>query len=189
MKTNGETLFRDVVKKLINGLNGISLNGVKAGESFPVDISYEFKGNYRLPANGLAANRINHDIEHSVENFANLLVSAWVELPREQFVLNAADAEPMVVGTDEPASLTQFTVFPNPVVSEAFVEMNITEALDCQVTVFDAQGRAVSQVFQGMLQPGQHRLPVSLRDAAAGTYFVHLRSAQGLSIRNLNVVR
>lgn len=189
VKTNGETIFRDVVKKMINGLSGISLADLKAGESFPIDITYEFKGNYRLPANGLAASRINHDIEHSVENFANLLVSAWVEFPREKFVLNAADAELMVSSTDEPTSLTQFTVFPNPVVSEAFLDVNLTEALDCQVMVYDAQGRVVSQVFQGVLQPGQHRLPVSLRDAAAGTYFVHLRSAQGLSIRNLNVVR
>jgi len=189
VKTNGETIFRDVVKKLINGLQGIELGGLKAGEPFPVDISYAFKGNYRLPINGLVANRINHDIEHSVENFANLLVSAWVDFPREQYILNAADAELMVSSTRTPVSLNRFTVFPNPVINEAQLDLDLSEALDCQITVFDAQGRQIAQVFQGLLNAGQHRLPVNMEDAAAGTYFVHLRSDKGLSIQTLHVVR
>lgn len=189
VKTNGETIFRNVLKKIVNGINGIDMSGVLAGEAFPIDVTYTFPGDYRLPSNGTAAQIIDLETEHSVENFANLRVTGWVEFPRDRYILNAAEAEEATVGVQTPTSLEAFQVFPNPAIREAFLDIRLTEALDNQIVLFDAHGQVVRTVFQGVLPAGDTRIPVSIGDLAAGTYFLHLRSAQGLTIRNLNVVR
>jgi hypothetical protein len=84
VKTNGETKFEQVVKKMIPSETGIFLNTISAtainsGVTTKFDTSFTFQGSYRLSTNGQAANRINHAIEHSVENFDNLYVVAWVQ--------------------------------------------------------------------------------------------------------------
>ena len=79
VKTNGETKFEQVVKKMIPNQNGFSLAAMTAGTTFKLDTSYTFPGSYRLPTDGAAANRIKLATEHSVENFDNLYVVAWVQ--------------------------------------------------------------------------------------------------------------
>lgn len=78
VKTNGETEFENVMKKMIPNDNGESIELV-AGSPVVVCDSYEFQGNYRLPINGQTPNLIDHSTEHSVEDFSNLYVIAWVE--------------------------------------------------------------------------------------------------------------
>jgi hypothetical protein len=188
-KDNTESLFKDVVKKLINGQEGIEIGGLTAGTPYPVDISYQFNGNYRLPVDGQLANQINHATEHSVEFFSNLKVSAWVEYQRDRFVLNAADAEEMTSGTQQPNGLTNFTIYPNPAVNNITLDLNLVEALDCQVQLFDAEGKMVQSIFNGTMASGNTTIPVRLNELPTGTYFMHLRSASGLSVQTVNVVR
>ena len=57
---------------MIGGATGIDVGGTKAGETRDFDYTFEFKGDYRLPADGQEANRINFETEHSIENFDNL---------------------------------------------------------------------------------------------------------------------
>lgn len=189
VSTNGETKFLDVVKKLINGLEGIDLGGLTAGEPQNIDVAYTFNGSYRLPANGLAANRINHEIEHSVEQFSDLAVTAWVEFPRDLFVLNAVDATLTSVNTTSPIEITQFSVFPNPATSECMLDVNLVEALPCQISLVNAEGKEVANIFSGTLTEGLNRLPVNINYLSAGSYFVHLRSASGITVRNLEVIK
>lgn len=84
VKTNGETKFEQVVKKMIPNETGIFLNNISAtainsGVTTKLDTSYTFPGSYRLPTDGTAANRIKLATEHTVENFDNLYVVAWVQ--------------------------------------------------------------------------------------------------------------
>lgn len=189
--TNGETSFQEVVKKLINGEEGTEIGGVTAGSTEMIDVTYTFNGNYRLPANGQPASWINHETEHSVEHFSNLKVAAWVEFQRDQYVLNAVEADLADLSSSnvEPTALTAFSVFPNPASLETIVDLELSEPLRTRVVLFDAQGREVREVFAGNLSAGAHRLPVQVQDLAAGTYFLHLQSQAGVSIRNIQVVR
>ncbi|MEZ5032015.1 MAG: choice-of-anchor J domain-containing protein [Saprospiraceae bacterium] len=188
-KSNGETEFLDVVKKLVNGLEGVDVGGLAVDEEYPFDVTYTFEGDYRLPVDGQAVNRINHAIEHSVEDFANLAVSLWLEYPRDEYVLNAADADLETVSTDEPVSLTKFGIYPNPVADEFQVTLDLTDNLDCNLMLYTSDGKAALPVFNGTLAPGTHQIGAVVRDLPAGTYFLHLRSAQGLSIQTVQINR
>ena len=77
VKTNGETQFEHVVKKMMPNENGTTINGLSSGQQVTLNLNYTFKGEYRLPANAL--NPINHTIEHSVEDFGNLMVVVWLQ--------------------------------------------------------------------------------------------------------------
>jgi len=89
-KTNGETMFYQVMKKFMPNASGIVLGDLTACELVTHELSWEFKGNYRLPAN--ASSPINHDIEHSVEDFENLEVIAWVQNSSNKQLYNSCTA-------------------------------------------------------------------------------------------------
>lgn len=188
-KDNGEVEFSDIVKKVINGLDGYDVGGLAIDEEYPIDITYTFNGKYRLPVDGEAVNRINHEIEHSVEDFGDLAVSFWVEYPRDKYVLNAADATLETVSTDSPVQLSSFDIFPNPTSDEFQVSLELTESLDCSLMLYSSDGKAAMSVFNGTLAPGTHKMGAVVRDLAAGTYFLHLRSAAGLSIQTVQINR
>lgn len=94
-KSNGETHFDQVVKKMLPNENGtlienISSTLLNANTTFTHNIVYSQKGNYRLPLDGTTANRINLSIGNTVENFNNLYVVAWVEASSEKLILQSA---------------------------------------------------------------------------------------------------
>jgi hypothetical protein len=90
VKTNGETEFLQVMKKMMPDASGIVLGDLTANQITTHELSWEFKGSYRLPAN--ANSPINHDIEHSVENFGNLEVVAWVQSSSTRTIYNSCTA-------------------------------------------------------------------------------------------------
>jgi len=91
VKTNGETEFYQVLKKMYLDENGITVTLDNLTTS-TFSSEYTFQGNYRLPSNGQAANRINHATEHSVEEFSDLRVVVWLEEADTKEVLQAFNA-------------------------------------------------------------------------------------------------
>jgi len=70
VKTNGETSFGYVMKKMIPNVNGIDIPVLTENQTLSIEESYTFQGSYTLPID--ASNPINSAIEHSVEDFNNL---------------------------------------------------------------------------------------------------------------------
>jgi len=91
VKTNGETEFYQVLKKMYLDENGITVTLDNLTTS-TFSSEYTFQGNYRLPSNGQAANRIDHATEHSVEEFSDLRVVVWLEEADTKEVLQAFNA-------------------------------------------------------------------------------------------------
>jgi len=89
-KSNGEEVFYQVMKKFMPNASGIVLGNLTTCELVTHELTWEFKGNYRLPAN--ATEPINHEIEHSVENFNNLEVVAWVANTSNKQIYNSCTA-------------------------------------------------------------------------------------------------
>ena len=94
VKTNGESVFDQVVKKMLPDENGtlleiVSSDLMQANKKFTHSITYKANGNYRLPTNGQSANRINHASENSIEDFDDLYVVGWIESGTEKVVLQS----------------------------------------------------------------------------------------------------
>jgi len=93
---NGENEFLQVMKKFMPDANGIEISSLTANVPATFQQEWEFKGEYRLPINGQFP--INHDIEHSVENFDNLTVVAWVQNISNKSILQAWSHNMFYVG-------------------------------------------------------------------------------------------
>ena len=94
---NGETEFHQIMKKFIPDTNGIEFGDLTAGITYSTVQEWEFKGDYRLPNN--ASSPINHLLEHSVENFDNLTIVAWIQNSKTKIVTQAANG----VNTESPS--------------------------------------------------------------------------------------
>lgn len=80
-----------------------------------------------------------------------------------------------VTSTREQAVATNFTLYPNPVVSgEATVSFMLPHAGQAQLTVTDALGRTVAQLESGLLSAGSQSLRWQTANNKAGLYFVRL---------------
>jgi len=139
-KTNGETQFEHVVKKMIPNDNGTSISSLVAGQQNTLNLAYTFNGDYRLPMN--ASDPIIHSTEHSVEDFSNLMVAVWVQ-----------DAVTKEVHQSTMSTLTSFTplsitdkkeiqfIYPNPASENIYIS-NLKEP-NALVKIYDVQGRLV----------------------------------------------
>lgn len=87
VESNGETQFEHVMKKMLPNADGSSMPALSVGEHFVYNETYTFNGNYRLPNN--ATDLIDHAIEHSVEEFSDLGVAAWVQSSGPAFEVNS----------------------------------------------------------------------------------------------------
>jgi hypothetical protein len=90
-QSNGEKEFEQVMKKFIPDASGIVLSDLTTDTPVVFEQQWEFKGNYRKPNN--AQSPINHATEHSVENFENLAIVAWVQNTSTKQVLQACQKD------------------------------------------------------------------------------------------------
>ena len=90
VKSNGETEFFHVMKKMIPGATGAVIFPMDSLQIDHYEYSYTFNGNYVLPPD--ANNPIDDAVEHSVEEFSDLGVAVWVQNINSQEVVQAAYA-------------------------------------------------------------------------------------------------
>lgn len=134
VKSNGETEFNDVMKKMLPNANGTSIGTISLGQPLTYEFSYTFQGNYRLPTS--ANNPINHSTEHSIEEFTDLGVVVWVQNNSNKDVYHAAYAEDKATNID--LSLGSITTASNVLVNQStLIEGIVVNNKSTQVTSFD----------------------------------------------------
>jgi hypothetical protein len=98
----------------------------------------------------------------------------------------AAEVE---VNVFPPRTFATLWNYPNPVSDHTHVVVDVPEALQVQVEVFDALGRRLLLLADETLGAGRHHLAVDATAWAAGTYFVRATSRKGVITHQLVVVR
>lgn len=81
------------------------------------------------------------------------------------------------------------TVRPNPASAAATVTLEMAMAEQVRVEVFDALGRRVATLFDGLAAPGVHPLAIRAETLPAGTYLVRATGASFVQTQRLSVVR
>jgi len=178
-KTNGETEFYYVMKKMIGNQNGMPLSNMAKNVSVDVDTSFTFVGNYRLPANGQTSSYINHATENSVENFSNLRVVAWVQandagFPESKYVIqayNLTDLSQGGVGIKSTAlDENSFAIYPNPATEFATLNYNLTKETTMEIKLMDIAGKVVFQSTKMTKDAGEHENIIHTSELSNGIY-------------------
>lgn len=186
VESNGETQFEHVMKKMINGVGGVVMSPMMAGDVYNWTGSYTFEGNYRLPAN--AGDPIDHSIEHSVEEFSDLGVAIWVQTLLDRSVYQAAYAVPGVVGLEENVNaIASAELYPNPSSTKTTVAIQSIETQDVTVELINAQGQILSTETLKDVPAGRTTHDLQIADLANGMYTVRISSENGLVSKRLVV--
>lgn len=172
-KSNGETQFESVMKKMMTGSVGQVLTPLKKDTKVSKKIAYTFNGGYRLPLDGSVAQHINHLSENSVETWNDLAVVVFVQDATTKEILQSETFPIALVGTE--AVEQNLNLYPNPANNLFVVEAN--EMGNATVVVTDLQGKVV---FNGNMTSGA--LSMNVADWSAGVYMVSVNGNN----KNLN---
>lgn len=81
------------------------------------------------------------------------------------------------------------SVYPNPVVSTATINFNLPESGNVNVTLIDAVGNTVSNIFSGSKDAGINTVEFNANGFASGNYFVKIVAGTYNKVLRLQVVK
>ena len=175
---NGETEFSYVMKKFLTSASGDSYTNLTHNEEKTFNYRYQFQGNYRLPAD--ARSPINHAIEHSVENFNNLMVIYWVQNMSTKEVLQSGTAE-CSLGISHVDANIKLNIYPNPATNLINVT---TDVAMVKVTLFNLLGQAVKEVNTNHATECQ----IDVNTLPQGMYLLKVDTKEGSSTQKVQVL-
>ncbi len=169
-QTNGETVFYNVMKKMMPTDGGTAVTALAAGASESKTMTFTFTGSYRLPADGKTANRIALATEHSVEHFDSLKVVAWIQgSTKEVFQAGNLSKVAATAIANVSNSVGEVMVFPNPSSSNVNVSINMKSADNVTAVIYNMNGAAVITKTAN-LAAGAGQIGFDVSNLAAGLY-------------------
>lgn len=159
-KSNGEKIFYQVMKKMLPDASGTPMGDLSANETVTKELSFEFKGDYRLPKD--ATSPINHKTENSVEDFNNLEVVYWLQNTKTKEILQSGTAKNAILSIDNVDELNVI-VYPNPAKDYITVKGEYNT-----LSIVDITGKVVKTVT------GQSNIDVN--DLNNGIYILNIVS-------------
>lgn len=183
--TNGETSFEHVMKKMLPGDGGVVMPPMSAGDIYHFEQTYQFNGNYTLPAS--AQSQTNHAIEHSIEEFSDLGVAAWVQTLSTREVYNAQYGVPgtVSVNSNPTNSIASAKIYPNPTLSNAILAIQTVKEQNIAIDIVDGLGQVISSEQLLKVQAGRTTHKMNVSDLRKGLYTVRISSPNGLISRRL----
>jgi hypothetical protein len=170
VKSNGETEFFDVAKKMVPNDAGTILPAGSIGVWDSLSFTYAFNGSYRLPADGQLANIIDLATEHSVEDFGNTIVVAWVQ-GSDNTVFQACHlTKNSQLGVEDLGlSVKEVTIFPNPSNANFTVDFATEKSANVKFVLVDFAGNVV---YTNQLQSsaGVNQMEIGTSKLASGIY-------------------
>ncbi len=93
------------------------------------------------------------------------------------------------VGIAEIQTLAGANLYPNPVSQVATIDVNLNEATNVSVFVYDITGKVVANVFDGQMNAGMTSLKVDVSNLEAGIYFTAIVSNNAKKTLKMVVVK
>jgi len=177
--SNGETEFHHVMKKMLPDANGTAIGAQPQGMK-SWTMSYTFNGSYRL--SNSAGDPINHATEHSIEDFNNIGVIAWIQDASTKEVFQSS-SNMQSIGINENLGTVDFNIFPNP--ANDFVNIRFNENTEnVNIELTNALGQVVyAEVIDNTYSGESTELNTS--NLMPGIYFVKIASEGKLSTQKL----
>lgn len=93
------------------------------------------------------------------------------------------------VGTIDPTLDAATSITPNPTTDNIMVELNLPEAMNLTISITDVAGKTIGSIAETQaFAAGKHQLNFN-EFAAAGIYFVNIRSENGQTTKRLTVIK
>jgi len=184
--SNGETEFHNVMKKMLPDANGKNMGTLSSGQTYTAAYNYSFKGNFRKPNN--SNDPINHNIEHSVEEFTDLKVVVWIQA-NDGTIEQSTYAKPSLISVDEVAFTSGVKIYPNPATDVVKLELNVETEKEISVQVVNTLGQTVLTNNVIDLTTGLNTFELNTSSLEAGMYLVNITSGNQVITKTISIVK
>ncbi|MDX5426926.1 MAG: T9SS type A sorting domain-containing protein, partial [Bacteroidota bacterium] len=122
---------------------------------------------------GQPANRINHATEHSVEQFSDLAVVAWVQDDVTKEVMQAIDTR-IQLSVEENTANVALKAFPNPANDKLNVQIDLANRSNLRIEMTNLLGQSVFSKDLGQLEDGTNVETIDVSSLAPGIYLLNV---------------
>ncbi len=169
-QSSGQSTFPHVMKKMLPAAEGSTLPKLYRGEKVKITGSYTFSGDYRLPENALEENLIDHETEHSIEDFENLELIVFIQNPESKHVYQSTRTD-VTGGVALPEKINRpgkLLVHPNP--ASQSINLTFPDAT-AQVHITSIDGRTIYH-HPHEFHNGQEAVRISTSEFSPGIYII-----------------
>ncbi len=171
VKTNGEMQFFHILKKFLTDTSGILVDTLPPDSEKSFQFNWDAPGSYRLPADGRTANIINLNTEHSIEDFSNLEVIAWLQQNDRNVLQSNSEDLPYTVSNENSSLDSPVFLSPNPAKEYIDISLPTPQTGDfMNASVCDLDGRTVCRFKMGL---SPYRLDVSSWNPGLYALIIH----------------
>lgn len=172
-RTNGETEFYQVMKKMLPNQNGTPLPALAAGQAYNLSQTFDVS---TLPTT------------QAVEHFDSLRVVVFVQDASSRVIYQGAYMTLRTALATRTAQVgTAFQLAPNPTAGRTTLITSLNRPETVQVDVLDLVGRKVLSTVSKPLNAGTQELPLDLSHQSAGIYTVRLTTSAGVRTQKLTL--
>ncbi|MEM8599050.1 MAG: T9SS type A sorting domain-containing protein, partial [Bacteroidota bacterium] len=100
----------------------------------------------------------------------------------------AADEAPVAASAAVPSGI-ELDAYPNPTAGATTVRFGLEQASAVRVAVYDALGREVAVLAEGVREAGWHNAVLSGTDLASGVYVVRVEAGAEIVTKRVTVLR
>ena len=171
VKSNGETEFHFVMKKMLPDANGIALGNVEKGVDIPINQSYTFPGAYRLPSS--SQDPINVATEHSVEEFSDLAAVIWLQNMTTKEIYQS-EVTDVATSIDENSDNFKVNLYPNPLTTNGKIQFNLANPTLVSFDIINSIGQKVYSSNAQFYGAGTQTLEFDANTLLSGAYYMNL---------------
>jgi hypothetical protein len=77
------------------------------------------------------------------------------------------------------SNISQSNIYPNPAVKETNIQFTMAKTSTINLQLFDMNGKAVKEIFNGVMQSGEHSMKLNVGQFPKGIYFVRMTTESG----------
>jgi agmatine/peptidylarginine deiminase len=85
--------------------------------------------------------------------------------------------------------IATFAVYPNPISSNATIEITTSQSMNTTVDVIDNLGNVVAIIFNGTVEKGTQFIPIQANSLATGMYYIRILSNEKRSLLPISILR
>lgn len=129
-------------------------------------------------------------VEYNVDNMhvVTVLLNAQGHIVNANSQTFQEAVDNFIVGTKEVFDHDLAKVFPNPFSDVTYVRLNLTEATDVEMVVYNAMGQLIAEKAYGQLS-GDTILPFDGGNLAEGMYYIHIKLDDKLVTKKVTLNR
>lgn len=188
---SGEWMRYTVQSPSVGKANILFTVSSQVNSSFDVELNGESIGSFnRIRSGDQIVERLLSDVE-LLEGVNDIKVSTRIG-NLTWFTMDITSSSPVSIDESDdliPDSVELLSAYPNPFNPSTLLQIQLSESDDVRLELFNVSGSKLTELHQGLLPSGVHRLQLNMTNYASGIYFVRLTTRDDFKVLPITLLR